>query len=93
MSLPSTTPRVLNKYKKLPCEEGVYIGRPSKWGNPSVMGRGVTRDQACDYFEKFVEDNPEFKQAIKDELKGKNVICFCAPHRCHGDTLVRIANE
>lgn len=32
-------PRVLNKYKLKPSEEGVYIGRPSKWGNPFVIGK------------------------------------------------------
>ena len=93
MSLSDNTPRVMNKYKILPCEEGVYIGRPSKWGNPYAMSKDVSRDAVCDMFEKYVEQEPLLKQAIKDELKGKNLICFCSPHRCHGDTLLRIANE
>ena len=26
------------------------------------------------------------------ELKGKRLICWCAPLRCHGDVLHRLAN-
>lgn len=86
-------PKVLNKYKILPCQEGVYIGRPSKWGNPFTMSKQTTRDKVCDSFESYVDENPLLRDAIKKELRGKNLICFCAPHRCHGDTLLRIANE
>lgn len=25
-------------------------------------------------------------------LTGKNVICWCAPARCHGDTLIKLVN-
>lgn len=93
MTNQTETPKVFHKYKMLRCEEGVYIGRPSKWGNPFEMSKDVSRDEVCDMFEKYVEENPLLKQVIKDELKGKNLICFCAPRRCHGDTLLRIANE
>ena len=31
-------------------------------------------------------------QEIKDELKGKDLVCFCAPKLCHGEVLLRIAN-
>lgn len=27
------------------------------------------------------------------ELKGKNLICWCAPLECHADILLRLANE
>lgn len=26
-------------------------------------------------------------------LKGKHLACWCAPLRCHGDTLLKLANE
>jgi hypothetical protein len=29
---------------------------------------------------------------IKRELKGKDLICFCAPKPCHADVLLEIAN-
>jgi hypothetical protein len=95
MSESTQKPRVLNKYKCSPEEqqEGVYIGRPSRWGNPFALKSSLTRNEVCDRFEKYVEENPLLIKAIKEELKGKNLICFCAPLRCHGDTLLRIANE
>ena len=27
-----------------------------------------------------------------DELRGKDLLCFCAPAACHGDLLLRLAN-
>jgi hypothetical protein len=30
--------------------------------------------------------------AAFDELRGRNLLCFCAPKACHGDLLLRLAN-
>jgi hypothetical protein len=27
-----------------------------------------------------------------DELRGRDLVCFCAPLPCHGDLLLRLAN-
>ena len=27
-----------------------------------------------------------------DELRGRNLVCFCGPRACHGDLLLRLAN-
>lgn len=36
----------------------------------------------------------EFKAEIRRELKGKNLMCWCGTDSpCHGDVLLRIANE
>jgi hypothetical protein len=39
--------RVLNvrQLGKRPAADRVYVGRPSKWGNPFVIGRDGTRDE------------------------------------------------
>lgn len=71
----------------------VYIGRGSPYGNPFMIGIHGNRDQVCDQFETMVESNPELKAKIKKELKGKDLICYCKPARCHGDYLLKIANE
>ena len=86
-------PKVYNKYHGNAPSDAVYIGRGSPWGNPFVINRDGDRDEVCDKFEAMVEANPEFKQSVIDNLKGKDVICFCAPNRCLGDYLVKIANE
>lgn len=78
----------------------VYIGRPSKWGNPFSHKNDTqaefvvaTRQDAVDTFEAWVRQQPEMIESIKKELKGKILGCWCFPQACHGDVLARIANE
>lgn len=83
-------PKVLNKYHS---NDGVYIGRPTKWGNPYAITKNFGRFQAIEAYRKYLEANPELVEDAKKELKGKNLVCFCAPLACHGDILLRIAND
>jgi Domain of unknown function (DUF4326) len=85
-------PKVYNQYKNPPVG-AVYIGRGSPWGNPYVIGKHGTRDEVCDSFESMAKQRPEFLAQVRRELKGKDLVCFCAPKRCHGDFLLRIAND
>jgi hypothetical protein len=39
-----------------------------------------------------VVNQPELMEAAKHELKGKRLVCWCAPELCHGDTLAAIAD-
>jgi len=71
----------------------VYIGRPSKWGNPFNIGEDGTRDEVCDKFEEWFLKQPELVEECKKELRGKTLGCWCAPLRCHGDFLSKIAND
>lgn len=71
----------------------VYCGRPSKWGNPFVMGGPNSRDTVCDKFERWFLSQPQLIADAKKELRGKTLVCFCAPKRCHCDTLLRVANS
>lgn len=69
----------------------VFIGRPSKWGNPFEIGPGMTREQAIALFRVHVKRSGLL--ADLHELQGKRLGCFCAPDPCHGDVLVELANE
>lgn len=78
----------------------VYIGRPSPWGNPfshlnnTLAAYKVSdRDEAILRYEEWLLSQPELVQLVKMELCGKVLGCWCAPKRCHGDILSRIANE
>lgn len=86
-------PKVHNKYHKTAGPDAVYIGRGSPYGNPFVIGKHGDRDAVCDQYEAMLLGNPQLLAKIKTELKGKDTVCFCAPKRCHGDLLLRIANE
>lgn len=86
-------PRVYNKStnKNIPVD-AVFVGRPSEFGNPFIVGIHGVRGECCDLFDDLVDNDPLFEQRIIDELEGKDLVCFCAPRRCHADRLLRTAN-
>jgi hypothetical protein len=69
----------------------VYIGRPSKWGNPFVVGKHGSRRECIALYEDWLRHEPTLLKAL-DELRGLVLGCWCAPRPCHGDVLVRLAN-
>jgi len=78
----------------------IYIGRGSKYGNPYSHLRNTTapypvdsREDAIRAYEAWLLDQPELVAAAKKELKDKVLGCWCKPMDCHGDILLRIANE
>jgi len=78
----------------------VYIGRPSKWGNPFSHLEGTkakfkvaTREEAIQKYVEWLETQDELLACIKVELKGKVLGCWCSPKACHGDVLVALAND
>lgn len=85
-------PKVLNKHHHPePVYTAVYIGRPSKWGNPYVIGPDGTREDVMRKYREFI---PLQTDLLKDlhELKGRDLMCWCAPAECHGDVLLSLAN-
>lgn len=71
----------------------MYIGRPSKWGNPFVIGIDGNREEVIEKYEKYLKSKRNLIELIKRELKGKDLVCYCAPQSCHGDILLKIAND
>ena len=76
-----------------------YIGRGSPLGNPFVMRHEGMRDEVCEQYEIwFAEQVANNNQRVLNELRrlyriaaqGDLVLgCFCAPKRCHGETIKR----
>ena len=75
-------------------EHDVTIDRTSKWGNPFVSGVDGTRDEVIAKHAEWIYTQPELMAAIKTELKGKRLGCWCRPKKnsCHGDILAFIAD-
>jgi hypothetical protein len=71
----------------------VYIGRPSIWGNPFIIGRDGTRADVIRKYEEWIRKQPHLIERAKQELRGKVLGCWCAPAACHGDVLAMIADE
>ena len=90
--------RIVNKYKRNQSLGGidVYCGRPSILGNPFNM-QSMSRDASCDAYAEYFDakinaKDPAFMQELrklyvmakKDDI---NLVCFCAPKRCHTETI------
>lgn len=85
--------KVLNKYTHGNPAGSVNIMRPGKFGNPFAIGRDGNRADVIRKFEAWINTRPDLISAAKHELKGKDLVCCCAPQACHGDILLRIANS
>jgi len=80
---------VLNKHHGNIPADAVYIGRGSKWGNPFVIGRDGDRNEVCNAYDRYAPTH--FTKKELASLHGKDLVCFCAPARCHGHTLEMLA--
>ncbi len=83
---------VHNRYHRTAPPGAVYIGRGSPYGNPFVIGKDGTRDEVCDKYGMYLCRNHDLITKVKKELRGKDLVCFCKPLRCHGDILLALAN-
>ena len=82
----------------------VYIGRPTKWGNPythiqdgKTLAKYVVEDRnaAVNAYREYIT-NGDGKHLLNDlhELKGGKILgCWCKPQACHGDVLLELLEE
>lgn len=73
----------------------VYIGRPSKWGNPFIIGKDGTREEVIAKYRAWILDQPDLLASLH-ELRGRRLGCWCKhPYKevpCHGDVLAQLAD-
>lgn len=83
----------------------VYIGRPSKYGNPFIIGKHGTRVEVIEKFRTWLTTGKNFDnlEASKEkrakimqdvsELRGKILGCWCnfPKEDCHGRILHELA--
>jgi len=81
-------------------EFDVYIGRPSKWGNPFshkdatlAQFKVATREEAIARYTEWLLGQNYLLEVLKTELRGKVLGCWCSPQACHGEILAALANE
>ena len=102
MSKPQRIQRKRTKGWRMP-EGAVYVGRPTKWGNPFVVSEDRdARDAVLAFHSWLTVDGvtagiPDRKNKILeslDELRGKDLVCWCKPGEpCHADVLLKLANS
>lgn len=76
----------------------VYVGRPTKWGNPFKLERGATdaeRERVLELYRAwlYAPERAVLRTLARRELRGKVLSCWCAPKRCHGDVLAFVAES
>ena len=79
------------EWKKNP--NAVYVGRPTKWGNPYKVSEVGLRDALGLYgawlITKLLED-PKFLEP----LRGKDLVCWCPLDQpCHADIIIEFLNN
>lgn len=90
-------PRVLNRRTHGIPPGAIYVGRPTKWGNPHPVGRLCPRCRIIhtqgEAVKAFEEDlTPTMKRVARRELRGHDLVCWCAPKPCHAYIWRDIAN-
>lgn len=78
----------------------VYVGRPTKWGNPYKVGDNdgfvqiETREAVIELFRIYAAKKLEIDPKWLEDLKGKNLSCWCgSDEKCHADILLELANK
>ena len=70
----------------------IYVGRPSKWGNPFSIGKDGTREQVIEKYRSYLLRNDKLMNCL-GEVKGRILGCWCKPKPCHGDIIAEIADN
>lgn len=97
---PQRIQRKRTKGWKMP-EGAIYVGRPTKWGNPFVVGSSEyhvpNKDLAVAYFRDWLlHPNSWVLPAPPDlaPLRGHDLACWCRVGQpCHADVLLALAND
>ena len=103
MNKPKRIQRKRVKGWRMPAN-AIYVGRPTKWGNPFEIGqkfggiKAVTVKGLLRVYRSYVNSRLYYSPHYLDELKGKNLACWCKVTEkglrvpCHADVLLEIAN-
>ena len=71
----------------------VYVGRPSRWGNPFAIGPSMTRVDAVARYRSWLAQQQALLAAARSELAGRDLVCWCpSGEPCHADVLLEVAN-
>src|SRR5574337_1336593 len=71
----------------------ISIMRGTPYGNPFIMGKDGTRDEIVEMFELYARWRMKIQPRWLDRIVDRDVLCCCAPEKCHGDVLVKLAKE
>jgi hypothetical protein len=70
----------------------VYVGAGSIWANPFRSRKDMTRNQKIEAFSGYLLARPDLLRRLP-ELRGRVLICYCAPLGCHAEVLAHLADS
>ena len=86
--------RIVNKHQS--ARAGVYVGRPTLFGNPYRV-QSETREQAVQQYRAWLRRQWQRGGAVKEALRALarayierdelTLLCWCAPRRCHAEVI------
>lgn len=72
----------------------VYVGRPTKWGNPESAETCGSKQRAVANFSNWINGMILIGARDIEELRGKDLACWCPLDQpCHADVLLELANR
>ena len=73
----------------------VYVGRPTKWGNPFRLGIDGNREECINQYEKMLRERTLVNNEYwLEPLRGKDLACWCPLDKaCHADVLLKLLEE
>lgn len=73
----------------------VYVGRPTRWGNPHLPSVRRPMDAVTKFREDLIGGLLNVSvEDVQRELRGKNLACWCPTKGpCHADVLLEVANR
>ena len=82
--------KIYNKRNNNVPSAAIYIGRPSKWGNPFIMTNDTPyeRDRVIQLFKKYAIKRLLNEPNWLTPLKNKDLVCWCSPKPCHAEVLI-----
>lgn len=94
------SPRVLNKRTDYIPPDAVLVDRTTKWGNlfkigAIYKGKPINRSDSIRLHKDWLLYSDKGQELLKDidELRGKDLVCWCVPLPCHADLLLELANK
>jgi hypothetical protein len=97
-------PQYKNLEEWMSDSNNVYIGRrcivfidgkrfpsvDSPWCNPFKITDSCNREKVIKLYKKYITKKISSGELDIEELRGKNLGCWCKPNLCHGDVLVEL---
>jgi len=68
----------------------MYVGRPTRWGNPWTL-LAFTREEALKHYRIWLNEQLQKDPTFLDPLKGKDLACWCpVMTACHADIILEV---